>query len=279
MEHRQVNRRWVVASVASFAFVGTSVPDTNAQIRQATEQDGAADSKDESLKARGPMPPPWVLPQCYKLIQQQLYEKARQLVAPVVANHPGWAKAHFYLGLTYSKQHQHERARELFMRALKLDPSYHTVRIHCGWSSYLLGRVGESRQMFESLLAVDPNYADAVFALGLLDFDDDNLPSARQHYLRAIELCQGSKDTRTEAKARARLADVHIRTGDLQAAKQELDRSIQLKPDNAEPYFKLSRVLQRMGDAEGASRARSKHEAAVRAAQATPVPSRGRRSE
>jgi len=33
-----------------------------------------------------------------------------------------------------------------------------------------------------------------------------------------------------------------------------------LNPDNYEPYFKLSRVLQRLGDAEGAKRAREKHD-------------------
>ncbi len=279
MKDRQIHHRSVIASMAVFAFIGTSMPGTTAQGRPAGEQEKTAGPKDESLKSRGPMPPPWVLPHCYKLIQQQRYEQARRLVAPIVADHPGWAKAHFYLGLTYNKQHRHQRARELFMRALELDSSYHVVRIYCGWSSYLLGRLDESRAMFESYLAVDPDYPDAVFALGLLDFDDDNLLSARRNYLRAIELSQRRNDTRTEAKARARLADVHIRKGDLQAAKQELERSIQLQPDNAEPHFKLSRVLQRLGDAEGARAARRRHEIALRGAPATRVPLERRRSE
>ena len=263
----------LILPIAVPALIGVSMSHATAQAQPAAERDKTAEPNGELLKSRGPMPPPWMLPHCFELIQQTRYEQARQLLAPIVADHPGWAKAHFYLGLTYNKEHRHEHARELFKRALELDPQYHMVRIYCGWSSYLLGRLDESRQMFESYLAVDPDYADAVFALGLLDFDDDNLPSARRRYLRAIELAKSGKDARTEAKARARLADVYIRTGDLQAAKRELDRSIQLKPDNEEPYFKLSRVLQRLGDADGAGAARQKLEELRRRVEPTRGPS------
>ena len=55
------------------------------------------------------------------------------------------------------------------------------------------------------------------------------------------------------------LADVLIRSGDLEHAQTQLTRSIELNPNNYEAYFKLSRVLQRLGDAAGAEQAREMH--------------------
>ena len=82
---------------------------------------------------QAPLPPPGFLKGCLALIEQKRYEQARQLLVPVVADHPGWARAHFYLALTYHKENRYERARELFRRALQLDPEEQSVRMFYGW--------------------------------------------------------------------------------------------------------------------------------------------------
>ncbi len=207
-----------------------------------------------------PLPPPGFLKGCLALIEQKRYEQARQLLAPVVAGHPGWARAHFYLALTYHKENRYERARELFQHALQLDPEEHSIRLFYGWCLYYLGQLAASREMFDSLLAAKPEYPDAIFALGLIDFDDDDIDSASGRFRKAIALARKGKDEATEAKARARLADVLVRSGELQLARDELVRSIELNPGNYETYFKLSRVLQRLGDSKGADAARRDHD-------------------
>ena len=217
-------------------------------------------SGEESLAPTAPLPPPNFLPSCLELIRRGRYAEARGLLQPVVAGHPGWSRAHFYLGITYHEENRYEEASELFRRALELDPESSAPRMFYGWSLYYLGRLEEARGMFESYLSVHPAYPDAIFALGLIDFDADSLDSARSRFEETIRLAREKRDASTEAKARARLADVWIRSGDWQKAKGDLERSIQLNPDNYETYFKLSRVLQRLGDAEGAADARRKHD-------------------
>ncbi len=219
-----------------------------------------AGAKDESLASRGPLPPPGFLSACLKLITQRQTARARQLLEPVVADHPAWAKAHFYLGLTYHLEKRYERAAEWFKRSLQLDPLYHTPRVFYGWCLYYLGDPDVSREMFESFLRAKPNYPDAIYALGLIDFDADDIESARVRFEKVIELAQKQRNARTEAKARARLADVLIRTNKVKEAKEQLDKSIELNPNNYEPYYKLSRVLERLGDHEAAERARHKHD-------------------
>jgi len=114
--------------------------------------------------------------------------------------------------------------------------------------------------MFEAYLSVKPDYVDAIFALGLIAFDGDDVEAARKRFTRAVELAQAQGDRPREALSRFRLADVLVRTGDLEHARSELLRSIGLDPNNPKSYFKLSRVLQRLGDDEGAARARQKYE-------------------
>jgi tetratricopeptide (TPR) repeat protein len=272
---RPKTRTWLVSLVRAAAHgavllsLGSIVAAEHAAAPAEAVPAPSGTRAEDALKPRGPLPPPGYLAACLDLIKQGRYAEARQQLQPVVADHPGWARAHFYLGLTYHRENRYAEAAELFHRALELDPLYHEPRVFHGWALYYLGRLDEARRAFESYLAAVPDYPDAIFALGLIDFDADDLESARRRFLRTIELAQTRQDAPTEAKARARLADVHVRLDQWDKAREELERSIALAPDNHEPYFKLSFVLQRLGDAAGADRARAMHRKALESKRAS----------
>ena len=240
----------------------TSGQNANGSANGAQNENGAdpAGAKHASRASRGPLPPSDFLPSCLKLIRQRQTARARHLLEPVVADHPAWTKARFYLGLTYHLEKRYERAAELFKRSLEGDPLYHTPRVYYGWCLYYLGDPEAAREMFESYLEVKPDYPDALFALGLIAFDADKVASAQRLFERVIVLAQTGNDAKTEAKARARLADVLIRLDMIKPAKAQLNRSIVLNPDNFEVYYKLSRVLERLGEREAAQAARLKHD-------------------
>ena len=208
---------------------------------------------------RAPMPPPGELARCLQLIRSGNYAVARARLEPIVANHPGWARAHFLLALTHHKQQHYELAEPLFARSVLLDPKQHAVHVFYAWCLYYRGKPAKSGEMFEAYLVMEPGYPDAIFGLGLIDFDEDNIDSAEQRFREAIKLSIAAGDQNTEAKTRARLADVLVRKGELEPARAELERSVALNPDNYEAYYKLSRVLQRLGDADGAKKAREMH--------------------
>jgi len=219
-----------------------------------------SDPESGAQASDNPLPPPWVMPKCLALIQQERYEAARELIEPVVANHPKWPRANFYLALTWHKQNRYEEAERYFAKVLELDPNYKPNWVFYGWCLYYRGKPDQAKELFERFLEVQPNYADAIFALGLIDYDDDKIESAKNHFHRAIALGEKASDAVMVAKARARLADVLIRERDLPAAKTELEKSIELNPENYAVYFKLANVLQRLGDAKGAKRMRKLHD-------------------
>lgn len=215
---------------------------------------------DASQGQETPQPPPLELARCVRLIQQGQYDAASLSLTPMVAAFPSCSRAHLLLGLTHHKQRHYNDARPLFARALELDPNDAPIRMYYGWCLYYLGESAEARKQFESFLATSPDYTDAHFALGLLDFDADDLDSATRRFAKAIELSQKMRKQADEAKARARLGDVHVRTGRLTEARRELERAVELNPDLYAAYFKLSVVLERLGDPKAAEQARTKHD-------------------
>ena len=252
-----------VGAEGAHAQSRTAEPPASGKNAGGTQNENGTDpagAEDASRASRGSLPPPEFLPVCLKLIRQRQTARARELLEPVVADHPAWAKARFYLGLTYHREKRYERAAELFKRSLETDPSYHALRVYYGWCLYYLGDPEAAREMFESYLEVKPDYPDALFALGLIAFDADEAASAQRLFERVIVLAQTGNDAKTEAKARARLADVLIRLDMIKPARVQLDRSIVLNPDNFEVYYKLSRVLERLGASEAAQAARLKHD-------------------
>jgi tetratricopeptide (TPR) repeat protein len=171
-------------------------------------------------------------------------------------------QAEFLLGYSYQKQKVYAAASEHFVRATELAPDYHPTWQFLGYARYYLGDLAGAREAFEAHLRLVPEEGDSWFGLGLIDFDEDRLDDAEQHFRKAIELHEavrsrdpsGRARSREVAKARARLADVLIRRDDFPAARDELQQAAALLPA-PEIWHKLHDVLLRLGDEAGAAQA------------------------
>jgi tetratricopeptide (TPR) repeat protein len=189
------------------------------------------------------------------LIGQGSYKQARELLEPLVESLPDLSEVHFVLGLTYHGEDCAQQARAYFQRALSLDPDNDLYLLYSSLSLYKLGELESSRAALVDYLTRNPRDSNALFVVGLIDFDRDEMESARLHMARAVE---GSPTAKKEAEARKHLADVLIRQGALDEARDQLQRSIELNGEDDRAYHRLGRVLQRLGDIEGAARAREK---------------------
>jgi len=206
-----------------------------------------------------------VLSRSLILIHEGRQDAARELLEPLLEQRPAWAEGHATLALTYVEEERWETASKLFERALELDAGLHKARVPYGWCLYYLGELERARASFRAYLEQEPDYADAVYALALIDFDDDELASSERLLRRVILLGRTRRDMGRQAMAHARLGDLYMRQGKLSRAKLELQRAIELDADNAKAHFKLSRVLQLLGDADAAAEARHRYEALLHA--------------
>jgi tetratricopeptide (TPR) repeat protein len=211
----------------------------------------------------------------FRLIKGGRYPEARQAatayLAEAGASHPG--QAQFILGLSYHRQRLYESAHGHFARALELEPDYVTTLFFHGFTLLNLGRLDEARRAFEGYLARGPEDPEAVFGLGLVALEQDRVDDAERAFQRAIALARAAAGmgavlspaaSEDLARYHARLADVHLRRGDLPKARTDLERSVELWPDHFEPWHKLAGVLRRLGDAAGADRAQARSDEAFR---------------
>jgi len=211
---------------------------------------------------RPPLPPPGEMARCKQLIDASQYAAARARLEPIVADHPGWARAALLLGLSYYRQSRFEVAKPLFEQALAADSQETAVRPLYASTLYALGELDAAETAWNALLLQEPDYAPAHYALGLIDLDRDAIEPGRRHFQTVVDLARRQSDEALEGRGHARLGDLHVRLGELEEARYELEIAIRLFPDEHDAHFKLSRVLERLGDAEGASRARQQFEEA-----------------
>jgi len=209
-----------------------------------------------------PLPPPGEMARCKRLIDAGLFEAARMRLQPIVEAHPGWARATALLGLTYYRESRFEAAVPLFARALAADPAEIAVRPVYGWSLYSLGELDAAAEMFRSLNERKPDYAPAHYALGVIYLDRDETAAARERFETTVRLATVQSDPPMAGRAHVRLGDLYVRLGDLPRARRELETAVELFPQEAEALFKLSRVLRRLGDEQGAEAALARFEAA-----------------
>ena len=211
------------------------------------------------------------------LIGRQQTDSARVRLGPFIEAHPDDGKAAFLMGLTYHREKRYALARPWFESAAALAPEYHPTHHFHGWCLYYLGDMQGARAAFDRHLAFLPAEGDSHFALGLIALDEDRLDDARQRFRRAIELQQDNpRRVRDVSKAHARLADVHIRRGELEVARDELEIATSLWPQHYTAFYKLSRVLNRLGDNEAADEAfRLYRKWEARAEKPRGVPERG----
>ena len=213
-------------------------------------------------------PPPGEMARVKEMIERGELAAARARLEPIVGAHPGWGRATLLLALVDFRENRFESARRRFERAAELDPDEPSGRLFLGWTLFYLGELDEAERSLRSFLAAHGEHAEARLALARVAVERGDDAAARDELARAIALAAAGGDAVVEGRSRAVLAELLAREGKLEAARSELERAAALVPRSAEIEFQLSRVLERLGDAEGARRARERSEALRASAEA-----------
>jgi tetratricopeptide (TPR) repeat protein len=245
----------VVLAVATAAGCGGKPDDTSA---------APAPPEPPAPVATAPAAPPPLGPELTAIarsLKPQDNDAARRSLEAYLQQHPEDGRAEFLMGLSYHREKRYAQARPRFERAIELTPEYHPTYHFLGWCLFYLGRMPAAREAFEAHLARMPTEGDSHFGLGLIDLDEDRLDDAETRFRRAIELQAGNPRRRKDvSKAHARLADVYLRRDDLAAARTELETATRLWPQHYTAFYKLSRVLNRLGETEAAQEAFGQYE-------------------
>ncbi|MHC4992193.1 MAG: tetratricopeptide repeat protein [Planctomycetota bacterium] len=240
---------------------GCDRPDGGPAPSAAPEQVATASTEPAAAAApREPEPLGPELSEMFMLIQQYRTGPARVRLRKYRNLHPDDGKAVFLFGLTYHREKRYAKAMEYFREAVELNPEYPLTYHFMGWAHYYLGEPDASREAFEHHLQVQPDVGDSHFGIGLIALDEDRLDDAERRFRRSIELQEDDPARSRElSKSHVQLAEVLARRGRLEEARSALLLSVELFPDQYEAYYRLYRVLLRLGLEQEAEEALARH--------------------
>ena len=169
----------------------------------------------------------------------------------------------FLMGLSYHHDKQYAKAVDWFFRAVEANGEVYPHTWHfLGWSHFYLGNIVQSKANFQNHVAWKKDEPDSLFALGLIAMEEGDLPQAERFLHAAI--AAAVDDVATQAKAKARLADVLTEDGRWDEAIALYKDAVQQNPDMYEAWHRFSFALQRIGKVDEASRAAQQCELARR---------------
>jgi len=144
-----------------------------------------------------------------------------------------------------------ERARDDADAAARLNPQLPGLLSVRGMALYYLGETETAKGLLEKALAADPNDFDAHLALGAGLRVDRDLPAARRHLARALELRPDSTVARYE------MARLERAEGNLEAAVHDLEKVVHDDPKWPQPHIELSALYFQVNRPEDGERERA----------------------
>jgi len=101
---------------------------------------------------------------------------------------PGFAKAHFGLGMVLALSDQHQEAAERFLDAVTYQPDYLEARLGLADALRVTGRVEESLPHYRQIVTTDPGFAEAWMGLAIALVQLDRHQEARDRLIEAREI-------------------------------------------------------------------------------------------
>ena len=79
---------------------------------------------------------------------------------------PGFAMAHYNLGLVYGKSGMYKEAIEVYKQVIRIKPSFAVAHYNLGVACLKSGRYKEAILALKHAIRIGPNYVDAHYNLG-----------------------------------------------------------------------------------------------------------------
>jgi len=161
----------------------------------------------------------------------------------VVGTWPKSPHAHYYLGHTYMALERPKDARHEFLTVLKLDrEASRDPEVLCdmGQACKEAGSLGEAEGYFRRALRLDALSYRAWHGLGSIAAAQGRKTVARRHFEHMLAKC--ARSPRERAGAHAALGKLALESGDVDEARIEFTKALQLNPANSIALTGLRRL-------------------------------------
>jgi tetratricopeptide (TPR) repeat protein len=173
------------------------------------------------------------------------YPAADKWMTKAVELDPADALAQFYLGRAKFNEKHFEEAIHAFTECLKLQPANVQAADNLGLSYAALGKTEDALRAYRAAVASDTGAsahdAGPYLNLGTLLADDERPAEAIAYLSQAVQMMPA------DPRAHRELGKTYLKLNRLEDAQAELQKAVELAPENAPNHFLLSQVLRKAG--------------------------------
>ncbi|MCP4658994.1 MAG: sulfatase-like hydrolase/transferase [bacterium] len=156
-------------------------------------------------------------------------------------------QAYLLIGRVYMDRNDHRQALPHLRKAVEIQPKLSRNRKNLAACLVGLGRYGEAERILRDILAEYPEYPLAHFHLGLAYEEQGRIPEAMAAYRKEIEYYERS------VPARFNLGKLLLKRGDAGGYLAEMEKVVELAPEQARGYLFLARgLINRAGELDRA---------------------------
>lgn len=168
-------------------------------------------------------------------------ETAIQILTQMIKDRPAYEPAYAALASIYTQQNRLEDAVTQYQEALRLNPKDDLARVSYVKALVLLTQFRNAQPIAQDYLTRHPNEFEALYLMGVVDLELDNLGPAKDLLTRAVRQNPNHYDSRYS------LGAVLSKLGELEAARKQLEAAVRLDPSSTQAHFRLATVLRSLG--------------------------------
>ncbi len=179
-------------------------------------------------------PPPYIYMMGLTYYEQGAESAAMQAFEQALAEDPGLAEAHLYIGNIQARQGRSAAAADAYERAIQVDPQFVEAYNNLGTMYANLDRAEDAMDAYRTALSLNDRFYDARTNLGLLYAEAGRLDDAIAEYMAVIRAEAGI------AEVHNNLGMAYLAQGRHEEARTQFQKAVALRDDFAEAYNNLA---------------------------------------
>ncbi len=148
----------------------------------------------------------------------------------------------FDLGQDRFKEGKFNDARQAFKRAIRMKPGFAEAHYHLGLTYNELGDIKYMQRAFKEAVRIRPDYTDAHYSLAILYRETGDEKSALESFRNVIKTDPDNADVYYQ------IGDIYLKLRLKKEAKEAFVNAIRIKPDFADAHYSLGTIYVMFND-------------------------------
>jgi superkiller protein 3 len=197
--------------------------------------------------------------QSFGATQSKDFQRALDLIGPVLVEDPEMTDAHFTAAVAYVGLKRYQEATDELYKTLALKPDHTMALYNLGYINEVIGNLKEAEGWYQKVLSEEHTHLYATLKLAHLYREMKKPELASEYFKRTIksytEFLDSTKSPKARSALHATLGEIYFGSGDIENAEKNYLAAISEVPDRTSLHYNLAQIYEIKGNIPGAIQA------------------------